>query len=168
MRRLTSVLSVLAMFMVSFTAAIAAQEASPPAAPMDMPTSFELAPGVVADNVIFAEGAESPASYRLTFAAGVIYEVMPSPNLEVVYMESGSMVLTLDMGVTVFQLGDTEGAGEHFAADTEITLEAGDYLVMQPGVGGEVRNDSDEPAAASVSGLMPVAPGGIQEATPEG
>jgi hypothetical protein len=71
-----------------------------------MPDSFEIAPGVVDDNKEFGEGAMEPTSYRLPFDAGVVYGVMPSSNLEVVYMASDSLVMTLDATMTVTQLGD--------------------------------------------------------------
>jgi hypothetical protein len=41
--------------------------------------------------MVVAEGAEVPASYRLTFWPGVMYPVEPSPNLEVIYAESGRL-----------------------------------------------------------------------------
>ena len=170
MRRFISLLSVVSLFIASMVVSISAQDATPPAGEVGPPDSFEIAPGVVADNFLFAAGAEAPAVYRLTFAAGVEYEVVPSPNLELGYMESGSLVMTLDVSVTVKQVNDIEGQGETFSPGTEFTLEAGHYMVLQPGASGEIRNDSDEPAVLSVAGLTPAASGdhmGDPNATPD-
>lgn len=169
MRRFTSLLFVLALIVVSMAASISAQEATPPAEQMGPPDSFEIAPGVVADNMVFAEGSEAPVKYRLTFEAGVVYEVMPGPNLELGYMESGSLAMTLDAPVTVRQANDPQGEGEMYSAGTEFTLEAGDFMVLLPGVGGEIRNDSDEPASLSVAGLTPAGTDtAMPDASPEG
>jgi hypothetical protein len=164
MRRLISLLSVVVLIAISMAWNLSAQEASPPAAPLDPPDSFEIAPGVVADNMVFVEGAEAPVSYRLTFEPGVVYDVVPGPTLDLGYMESGSLVMTLDAPVTVKQINDAQGEGEMYSAGTGFTLETGDFLVLQPGVGGEIRNDSDEPASLLVSALTP---GGTGMATPE-
>jgi hypothetical protein len=164
MRKLASLLSVVVLVVVSMGMSISAQEASPPAAPMGPPDSFEIAPGVVADNMVFVEGAEAPVAYRLTFEPGVVYPVEPGPNLELGYMESGNLVMTLDAPVTVRQANDPQGEGEMYDAGSEFTLEAGDFLVLQPGVGGEIRNDSNEPASLSVAGLTL---GGSGIATPQ-
>lgn len=154
MRRIVTLFSIAAVLMLSMVG-ISAQDATPPGDEMAFPDSFELAPGVVADNMLFAEGAMEPSAYRLTFEPGVVYTVAPSANLEVTYMESGSLVMTLDAAVTVTQLGDVESGGEVVAANTAFTAEAGQFLVLQPGVSGEVRNEGDEPAVVSVSGLTP-------------
>ena len=95
----------------------------------------------------------------------------PSPNLEVAYLETGSLVMTLDAATTVTQLGDVESGGEMVAANTEFTIEAGYFLVLQPGVTGEVRNEGSEPASVSVAGLVPEggsAPASSPEGTPAG
>ena len=167
MRRIVALLSVVALLMVSMVMGISAQDATPPGEGMAMPDSFELAPGVVADNFLFAEGAMEPSSYRLTFDAGVTYAVAPSPNLEVAYQESGSLVMTLDAAVTVTELGDVASGGTVVPAGTGFTLETGHFVVLQPGVSGEVRNEGSEPGIVSVAGLTP-AGGGAPVASPEG
>ncbi len=155
MRRLASLLFVVVLMVMSMAVGLSAQEASPPAQPLTPPESLEIAPGVTVDNMVFKEGAQVPVAYRLTFEPGVVYPVVPGPNLEVGYMESGSLVMTLDAPVTVKQVSDAQGEGETYSAGTEFTLETGYFLVLQPGVGGEIRNDSDEPALLSVVGLTP-------------
>jgi quercetin dioxygenase-like cupin family protein len=129
---------------------VVAQDATP-AAP---PDSFELAPGVTADSFVFVEGQENPSLYRLSFEPGVSYPVEPGPNLELVYMEAGSLTMQLDAPVTIGQLGDITSAGESIPADTEVTLTAGQYFVLQPGVSGEVRNDGEETATVSVAAIV--------------
>ena len=164
MRRFISLLSIVSLLMASMVVSMSAQDATPPAEEMGLPESFEIAPGVVADNFLFAEGAEAPSVYRLTFEDGVVYPVIPGPSLEVGYMESGSLVMTLDVPVTVMQVGNLDGPGETFDPGTAFTLEEGNYLVLQPGASGEIRNESGGPAMLSVAGLIPTS--GIQ-ATPE-
>lgn len=154
MRRLISLLSVVVLVAISMALNLSAQEASPPA-PMGPPDSFEIAPGVVADNMVFAEGMDAPVSYRLTFQDGVVYEIGATPSLEIGYMESGSLVMTVDAPVTVKHVDDSQGEGETYSAGTEFTINAGEFMVLQPGVGGEIRNESGEPAMLSVAGLTP-------------
>lgn len=169
MRKFASLLSVIALIMVTMAVSSSAQDATPPAAPMGFPESVEIAPGVVADNLLFAQGAEAPSVYRLTFEAGVVYPIMPGPSLELGYMESGALVMTLDVPVTVMQVGNPEGQGESVSPGTEFTLETGSYIVLQPGASGEIRNDSEAPAMLSVVGLIPPgsgAPAGVQDSTP--
>jgi quercetin dioxygenase-like cupin family protein len=128
---------------------VVAQDATP-AAP---PESFEIAPGVTAGSVVFVDEQENPSLYRLSFEPGVSYPVEPGPNLELVFMEAGSLTMQLDAPVTLGQLGDTSSAGESIAADTDFTLTAGQYFVLQPGVSGEVRNDGQETATVSIAGI---------------
>lgn len=144
-----------------------AQEATPPAGEMGPPESFELAPGVTADSMVFVEGQENPSLYRLHFDAGVTYSIAPSTSLELAYVEAGSLTVTLDGATTVGRVGQPEADGEAMAPNTEFVLETGQFIVLQPGVSGEVRNDGDETAIVSVAGLTP---SGAQmpEATPAG
>lgn len=170
MRRVISLVSILVVLMVSMAMGISAQDATPPGEAMGPPESFEIAPGVVADNMVFAEGEEAPVRYRLSFESGVVYPVEPSANLELIYAESGSLVMTFDTAVAVGRIGDVVG-GEVVPAGTEFTLEAGQFLVLQPGVSGEVRNDGTETAAVVVAGLNPAgagAPEDIPASTPVG
>lgn len=155
-------LIVVALFLV-LAVPVAAQDATP-AAP---PDSFEIAPGVTADSVVFVEGQENPSLYRLHFEAGLSYPIMPGPSLELVYVEAGSLTIQLDAPITLGELGDTSSAGESIEADTELTLTAGDYFVLQPGVSGETRNDGPDTATVSVAGI---AAGGMATpaATPAG
>jgi len=170
-RRLTGLFLMTLLMVGSIAGALvfnaSAQEATPPAEEAGFPTSFELAPGVVADSMLFAEGSEAPSSYRLHFDPGVVYAVMPSPSLDLGYMETGSLVMTLDSAVTIGRVGDTEATGDSIPAGTEFVLEEGEFIVLQPGASGEIRNDSDQTATLSVAGLTP-ADTNSPEATPAG
>jgi hypothetical protein len=44
---------------------------------------------------------------------------------------------------------------EEVAADAEFTLEAGEFFVWPPNMGGEVRNDGQEPAVTLLANLAP-------------
>jgi glyoxylate utilization-related uncharacterized protein len=140
-----------------------AQDASPPAGPP--PGGFEIAPGVMAEAIAFAEGREDPSVYCLTFEPGVTYMIQESQALEVAYVESGSLTLTLSVPVTIGQVAAPDMEGETVAANTEVVVEAGEYLVLPPMTTGEVRNDGTEPASVSIANVIP-APIASPEATP--
>jgi hypothetical protein len=167
MRRIITLSSVVALLMLSMALTISAQDATPPSGEMEMPETFEIAPGVVVDNMVFAPGAMEPSSYRLNFEPGVAYQVEPGGALELVYIESGELVMTLDGVVTVGELGDSRTVGDAIEANLEAVISAGQYFVLQPGVGGEIRNDGEEAAIVSVAGILP---SGLVTtvATPEG
>lgn len=149
MRRLFTLVATL--WALSLLAPLAvAQESTP--GPSD---SFEIAPGVTADNVVFVDGQENPSLYHLHFAPGVSYPVQASPSLELVLMESGTLTVRLDAPVTISQLNAMDGSGEAVAAGAEFTLGAGQYFVLAPGVSGEVRNDGEETATVSIAGMIP-------------
>lgn len=155
MRRLSVLSTVVALLMVSIVMGISAQDATPPSGEMEMPQSFEIAPGVVVDNMVFAPGAMEPGSYRLHFEPGVVYQVQSSGALELVYIESGELVMTLDGVVTIGELADNRTVGDAIEANLETVISAGQYFVLQPGVGGEIRNDGEEVAIVSVAGILP-------------
>ncbi len=155
MRRRLSLTSVAAVVLLSLVTAgwsfgISAQEASPP------PGGFEIAPGVTAEALAFVPGQEAPALYRLTFAPGVTYTIMPAPDISLVYQETGALAFTLDAPVTITRAGAADEPGEAIAADTGFTLNAGDYTTFPALVGGEACNDGEEPASAVVASIIPM------------
>jgi quercetin dioxygenase-like cupin family protein len=171
MRRILGLLGGVAILMFGMLAAgsvflsgAGAQEGSPPAGGPP-PGGFEIAPGVTAEAIAFAEGREDPSVYRLTFDAGVTYNIQQSPALEVAYVESGSLTITLSAAITIGQLGATDTSGEAVAAGTEVTVQAGQYFVLPPMTTGEVRNDGAEAASVSIANILP-APAATPEATP--
>lgn len=131
--------------------------------PQGPPDSFEIAPGVTVDSFVFAEGQEAPSNYRLHFAAGVTYEIAPSDALELAYVETGTLSLVLDRDLL---LGDVGASGELIAAGTTVTVTTGQYFVLQPGMGGEVRNEGSETASVSVAGVIPAMAGATPDASP--
>lgn len=153
MRRGRGFVSMFAVVLLGLVSAVGlafsagAQDATPPAG------GFEIAPGVMAE--ILPTSQDPPLLYRLHFAPGVTYEMMEDPSIGVVYINAGTLVLRVDVPVTVAQSGATGTAGETFTAGTEFTVTAGDYFVLPPSATGEVRNDGDETATVSVAGLVP-------------
>lgn len=156
MRRIVNLSAVIVVVLLfSMVAGMSAQDATPPSESMEPPESFELAPGVMVDAMVFVSGAESPINYRLHFEPGVTYTVEPSGALELVYVESGELTMTLDGVVTVGELTDARTVGESIEANLEVTVTPGQYFVLQPGVSGEARNDGEETAIVSVAGILP-------------
>ena len=166
MRRMPVLVSVVAVVLLALAAAgrvgpaAVAQEGTPPAG------GFEIAPGVTAEALAFAPGQEAPSLYRLTFAPGVTYRVDPAPDISLVYVEAGALTATLDAPVTITRAEATDAPGEAVAAGTEFTLAAGDYAAFPPLVGGEVRNDGQEPASVVVAAIVPSAMATPVAATP--
>jgi quercetin dioxygenase-like cupin family protein len=169
MRRIIAFLTLALALLLSVVAAAnmvpgaRAQDATP-----GPPESFEIAPGVSVDNVVFAEGQDEPASYRLHFEAGVTYPVEPSPALELVYVEAGTLTMQLDAPVTIGHLAATNVGGETIDAGMEVSVTAGEYFVIAPGTGGEVRNDGEDTAIVSVAGILPTGEATPADATPTG
>ncbi len=154
MRRMPVLLSLVAVVLLGLIAAgmgplARAQEGTPPAG------GFEIAPGVIAEGLAFAEGQETPALYRLTFASGVVYPIAPAPEISLVYSEAGMLTFTLDAPVTITRAGATGSAGEAVAAGTEFMLHAGDYATFPALVGGVARNDGPEAASVLVASIIP-------------
>jgi hypothetical protein len=132
-----------------------AQEAgTPPAGPME----FEIAPGVTAIALAFIPGQESPAVYQLRLDPGVTYAFQGVPDLELAYIESGTLTLTLDKLVTVTRSEAADQPGEAVEAGTEFSVSAGDYFVLPLMGGGELRNDGSEPALMTVASIVPSQP----------
>lgn len=155
MRRLSVVVMAVVMLCgmalaASLGSGAGAQEGTPPAGP---PDAFEIAPGVTAHDAVFAEGQQNPPIYRLSFEPGTTYEIAPGENLELVYVDVGHLVMRLEVPVTVSQLGTPDAPGETVPAGTEFTVSVGEYFVLPPGVGGEVRNEGLDTATVSVAGV---------------
>ena len=154
MRRFGQLLSLTAIVLVGFATlgpavTTRAQEATPLAGALP----FEIAPGVSAD--ILPTSVDPPSLYRVRFAPGTVYDLEASPAISLVYVEAGTVVLRLDAPLTIVRAGATDMPGEPIAAETEVTLEPGDYTVFPPQVGGEARNDGQEVAQVAVAELVP-------------
>jgi hypothetical protein len=154
MRRFVLLLSVSAIVLLGLIAlgsasTTRAQDATPLAGGLP----FEIAPGVTAD--ILPPLEDPPSLYRVRFAPGVTYKLESSPAISLVYVEAGTLVQHLDGPVTVVRAGATDAPGEPMAADAEVTLSAGDYTTVPPEVGGEIRNEGQDPAQVAVAELVP-------------
>jgi hypothetical protein len=134
MRRFATIALSLVLLCVTWSVGAVLAQDSTPAPESGPPEGFELAPGVIADSVVIVEGSENPVKYRLHFEPGVTYPVEPGVNLELALVEAGSLTMTLDAPIVVGQMGDVSSAGETIAAGTEVTLSAGQYFVLQPGL----------------------------------
>ena len=145
MKRLFMIVAATLLFGLASPAA--AQEATPPV------DGIELAPGVTAE--ILPTSPDPPSLYRVHFAPDATYSFTPNSSLDIVYVETGTLIFQLDLPVTVAQIGATDAEGENIAADTEFTVTAGDYFVLPPFIAGEVRNDGDEIVTVSVAGMVP-------------
>lgn len=166
MRRTSVLLSIVTVVLLGLIAAgrvgslTVAQEGTPPAG------GFEIAPGVTAEALAFAEGQQAPSLYRLTFGPGVIYQVAPAPEISLAYVETGTLTITLDAPVTITRAGATDAPGEAVAAGTEFRLDVGDYVALPPLVSGEVRNDGQEAASVMVAAIVPASMATPTAATP--
>ena len=167
MRRLTSRGALLALLMVSllWVATLAPHVDAQDSTPAAGPPAFELAPGVTAEALAFAEGQEAPALYRLIFEPGVTYAFDAVPEISLALVESGPLALTVDVPVSITRAGATDESGEDIEADTEFTVETGDYFVLAPFASGEVRNDVEEAASVMVAAII-VDAASAAEATP--
>ena len=149
MRRMLGLLfAIVAVIGMGGSGIIAAQDATPPSV-------IDIAPGVTADQVVIFEGRQAPSLYRLHFTPGTSYTVEPSEQLELVYIEAGTMSLTLDAPFIVGVAADPGSAPTTIEANTETTLTAGQYVVLAPSVGGTVRNTGQDELVISVAGVLP-------------
>lgn len=142
----------------------AAQDASPaaesgaPAGLTDeilaagMVTEFPAVPAVMLmERVTIAPGADIPGDEA-------------DSTLSFFLMESGSLQVTTTAPLkviraaalaTALQTPGTMPEVEEIAAGTTFTLEAGDSVLIPPGVGGGLRNDGSEPAVILATQVFP-------------
>ncbi len=114
---------------------------------------FEIAPGVTASILPVPE--DPPSLYRLRFDAGVTYPFSGNPSIGLVLVESGRLVLRVDVPVTVSRGSAAGAAGENMAAGTEFTVAQGDFFVLPSLASGEVRNETEAEVSVAVASLLP-------------
>jgi hypothetical protein len=126
----------------------AAEEAGPPAGIADETLAFGLVESL----------PETPAMIfldRLTLDSGAILPGEPGdPTFAFVLVESGSLTLRADAALSITRadtLAEALASGampaqEEVAAESDVTLEAGDSVVLPSLVGVTLRNDGTEPA----------------------
>jgi quercetin dioxygenase-like cupin family protein len=121
----------------------------------------------------FADGVKLPGPVavevaRSGFAPGAGFPFVPGdPTSALVLVESGSLTARVEERAWSISRGaalrqamaaaepDMAGVVEAVAAGAEATLEAGDVAYVPGGVSGEVRNDSQAPAAALIVLFIP-------------
>lgn len=159
---------------------IAAQDATPAGGGEEMPAGVTFSPIAFgqAQQLMLPDAADL-ALFRLTIDPGATFTDQGNdPSTGLLYVESGTVTLTLKDSVQVLRAqsmasmiggpGATpmaEGTSpfEEVAANTEFQLEAGDSVLIPANVGGEARNDGDQPVSLLVASVGP--PEG-PEATP--
>ena len=135
-----------------------AAEGGPPAGLTDeilavgLATEFSATPAVMLmTRVTIAPGADIPGDEA-------------DPTMSFFLIESGSLQMTASEPLTVIRAEalatalQSPGAMpemEEIAAAAAFTLEAGDSVLIPPGVGGSLRNDGTEPAVILATQIFP-------------
>ncbi len=183
MRRVTILGSVLiVMLLGGLSVAIAAQEGTPPAG--TPPAAAGEPEGVTFTPLGFGVSEEVPATPVDFVLARVVIEPgagwsrgSDSLSVPLFYVESGALTLQIEAPLQVTRAAtieafatpgaEEEGAvpePEEVAAGTEVTLEAGDSVVIAPNVAGEIRNDGDEPVVGMAAVVEPLEDSGATPA----
>ena len=166
MRRVSLVLFVVMLFGSLAVWSFGARAQEPFATPG--PGEFELAPGQIGRGLAGGRLENPPPGplqlelLRFTNYPGSVFTTPEEdPTAALILVESGEVTVRLTAPVTITR---TTGP-EEVAADTDFTLGPGESFVWAPFVGGELRNDGQEPAVTLVA-FMASAEGAA--ATPEG
>lgn len=165
MRRLSVVLSVIAIFLLGIVAlqaqpVVVAQEATP-SSDMQDPEGVTFEPLALTSGVTLPSPADLIA-VRLTIDPGALLPSDASdPSGGMVIVESGTLTIRLDAAWSISRSGSfmsaiatAEATGtftppeEQIASGEEATMSAGDAAYLPGSVGGEIRNDGSEPAVA--------------------
>jgi hypothetical protein len=113
-------------------------------------TGEEISPGVTFE--LLPSSEDPPTLYRLRLAPGVTLPFVDDPSISLVYVESGALSLQLDAAVSDAR---PDGTSEDEEADTALQLSQGDYFVLPPLVGGEIRNEGQEPVSIVIAAITP-------------
>jgi quercetin dioxygenase-like cupin family protein len=159
---------------------IAAQDATPAAGMEGEPEGVTFSPiafGQV-QHLMLPDAADL-VLFRLTIDPGATFtDEGNDPSTGLVYVESGTVTFTLKESVQVLRgqsmaamigapgatpMAEGTSPFEEVTANTEFQLEAGDSVLIPGNVGGEARNDGDQPVSLLVANVGP--PEG-PEATP--
>ena len=124
-----------------------AQEGTPTAGA----TGVEIAPGVTFE--LLPSSEDPPTLYRLRLAPGVSLPFVDDPAISLVYVESGALSLQLNAAVSDTR-PDATSQDEEKAGQTA-ELSQGDYFVLPPLVGGELRNKGQEPVSIVIAAITP-------------
>jgi quercetin dioxygenase-like cupin family protein len=167
MQRITRWFTVMVVgvsLMVGAAAGAAAQDASPAAAggppaglsdeilAAGMVTELPATPAIMLmQRVTIAPGAEIPGDEADTTLS---FFLMKSGSLQMTTSAPLS-VIRAEALATALQTPGTLPEMEEIAAGTAFTLEAGDSVLIPPGVGGSLRNDGEEPAVILATQILP-------------
>jgi|GEM_PF-7079979 len=156
MRRTLVILA--ALFLAVVPAPVLGQSPAPAG-----PTSFQIAPGVVAE--LLASTGKDPAAVRFRFAPGSAVDLPGNQGVSVAGIESGGLVVTttVDLAVT-----DASGSARTAPAGTADTMEQGDYFLIPPQAPGHVENHGTSEATMVVAFLPVQGPAPEASASPHG
>jgi len=119
------------------------------------PPRFEIAPGIVAEALAFAEGQDAPALYRLTISSGATYPFTGDASIAVAYVETGPVSLVVEAPIALVLATSSSQTPVTVAPGTSSTLETGDYLMLPPLAGGVIRNEGSVLVSILVASLQP-------------
>jgi quercetin dioxygenase-like cupin family protein len=111
---------------------------------------------VLGQNLPTAAPGQSLWLLRVTFAPGAAAGAHTHPGATVYYIDSGTLVFTLQEGsatVTRATDGDATPAAEAVAHGAEVVLNAGDWVAYAGDAVQLERNDGAEPAVILISNL---------------
>jgi hypothetical protein len=172
MRRLLSLVVLMAVVGLGFAGHTSAQSGTPAAAPFP--------PGVTVQPLAIGFGALPDQTdfelIRWTLEPGTVFTDNPlNPATALVYVEAGSLTvdfaapLVIERGATLDVL-TTPGVAmpppEEVAADATASLAAGDSVVIPLHALGELRNEGTEPVVFLTALVTPREEGTLMEATP--
>ena len=185
MRRLSVLLSLVAIVMLgaltlSTSSRVLAQDATPASDEMMEEEGVTFMP------IGFAEGVTLPSAadllaLHLTIDPGAVSTIQEDdPTSGLLVVDSGTFTIRVDAewsvsrGAAVQQMmeaapGDEIDAMETIPSGEETTLAAGDTAYIPGNVAGELRNDGQEPAIATIFLVLPggsLSNVGAPEATP--
>ena len=147
------VLLVVMLTLLSSVAPVAAQEATPPAAPAagtPEPATFRA---VAAGSIeVLAPSTANVVLGRISLAPGASIPFDPmDPSALLVYMATGELTFRVEVPMSVARNPrGTPTPPEDVAADTEFTLHEGDSALFPGAMAGEVRNAGAAEATAWV------------------
>jgi len=140
------------------SAPVAAQDGTP------VPGTLEIAPGVVAEEVLIPAG--EPAIFRFHIDPGASVSFPDTdPSLSLVVVEAGTLTASFDGPIGITRAGAADAPAEAVAAGTEFTASIGDYFVAPASTALELGNDGTETVTLLVATLFPPVSGAT--GTPE-
>ena len=156
MRRIAFLVSVLLFGLVAIVghgplAEVLAQDATP----LPSPQFIGLPEGVSGWEV--GDFTQIPSTYRLQLQPGATLPASNGPELALVYVEAGEVVLKPADPLAVSH-GKGDKSPEIAPAGADFTAQAGDYFVEGMSAPTEIRNASDDVASLQIAMMDPLHP----------